>query len=57
MWRHLSLGSPLRGFSASDPLRLLARNLDFWLPPVTTVMRNSCVTARSSARLKRDPYR
>ena len=35
----------------------LAGRLDSWLPPVTTVMRNPCVTARSSARLKRDPYR
>lgn len=29
VWRHLSPGSPLRGFSASDPIRLLAHNLDF----------------------------
>jgi hypothetical protein len=28
----------MRGFSASDPIRLLAHNLDFWLPPVTDAM-------------------
>ena len=38
VWRHLIPGSPLRGFSASDPIRLLAHNLDFWLPPVTAAM-------------------
>jgi hypothetical protein len=39
IWRHLMPGSPLRGFSASDPIRLLAHNLDFWLPPVTEVVQ------------------
>jgi hypothetical protein len=39
VWRHLIPGSPLRGFSASDPIRLLAHNLDFWLPPVTAVIQ------------------
>ena len=38
VWRHLIPGSPLRGFSATDPIRLLAHNLDFWLPPVTAAM-------------------
>jgi hypothetical protein len=38
VWRHLVPGSPLRAFSSSDPIRLLAHNLDFWLPPVTAVM-------------------
>ena len=33
-------GSPLRAFSGSDPIRLLAHNLDFWLPPVTAVIEN-----------------
>jgi hypothetical protein len=31
-------GSPLRAFSSSDPIRLLAHNLDFWLPPVTAAI-------------------
>lgn len=38
VWRHLFPVSPLRGFSRDDPIRLLAHNLDFWLPPVTEVM-------------------
>jgi hypothetical protein len=38
VWRHLMPGSPLRAFSASDPIRLLAHNLDFWLPPVTAAI-------------------
>jgi len=33
-------GSPLRTFSGSDPIRLLAHNLDFWLPPVTAVIQD-----------------
>jgi hypothetical protein len=40
VWRHLIPGSPLRGFSGSDPIRLLAHNLDFWLPPVTAVIED-----------------
>jgi hypothetical protein len=38
VWRHLSPGSPLSAFTRSDPIRLLAHNLDFWVPPVTAVM-------------------
>ncbi len=40
VWRHLMPGSPLRAFSGSDPIRLLAHNLDFWLPPVTAVVQD-----------------
>ena len=40
VWRHLSPGSPERAFSGSDPIRLLAHNLDFWIPPVTAVMHD-----------------
>lgn len=39
VWRHLVPGSRMRSFSASDPIKLLAHNLDFWLPPVTEVMQ------------------
>jgi hypothetical protein len=39
VWRHLMPGSPMRGFTRSDPIKLLAHNLDFWLPPVTEVMQ------------------
>lgn len=38
VWRHLSPGSALGAFTRSDPIRLLAHNLDFWIPPVTAVM-------------------
>lgn len=38
VWRHLSPGSPLSAFSQSEPIRLLAHNLDFWIPPVTAAM-------------------
>ena len=31
-WPHLSGGRPLSSFAGSEPLRLLAHNLDFWLP-------------------------
>lgn len=40
VWRHLMPGSPMGGFSHSDPIRLLAHNLDFWLPAVTEVMQD-----------------
>jgi hypothetical protein len=33
-------GSPLGGFSKSDPIRLLAHNLDYWIPPVTAVVQD-----------------
>ncbi|MEU8346628.1 sigma-70 family RNA polymerase sigma factor [Spirillospora sp. NPDC048832] len=39
VWRHLISGSPMRGFSGSDPIRLLAHNLDFWVPPVTAAIQ------------------
>ena len=38
VWRHLSPGSPMSAFSGSEPIRLLAHNLDFWVPPVTAAM-------------------
>jgi hypothetical protein len=38
VWRHLTPGSPASAFSTSDPIGLLAHNLDFWVPPVTAVM-------------------
>ena len=40
VWRHL-MAQPHSGiskFTADDPIRLLAHNLDFWLPPVTQVI-------------------
>ncbi len=43
MWRHLmpQYRSPIDGFSTNDPIRLLAHNLDFWLPPVTEVIQET----------------
>lgn len=35
VWRHLVPGSPMSAFSASDPIKLLAHSLDFWIPAVT----------------------
>ena len=40
VWRHLMPGSQLRAFSHSDPIRLLAHNLDYWIPPVTAAIQN-----------------
>jgi hypothetical protein len=31
--------SPISGFTEDDPIRLLAHDLDFWLPPVTEVIQ------------------
>jgi hypothetical protein len=39
VWPHLMPGSPPSAFSAHDPIRLLAHNLDFWIPPVTEVIQ------------------
>ena len=39
IWRHLMPASPIRGFSVSDPVRVLAHNLDFWVPPTEEVVQ------------------
>lgn len=39
VWPHLISGSPLNAFSGQDPIRLLAHNLDFWIPAATTVIQ------------------
>ncbi|MEU7139775.1 sigma-70 family RNA polymerase sigma factor [Nocardia sp. NPDC046473] len=41
VWRHLVPGSPISGFTASDPIRLLAHNLDFWIPPVGATIQQT----------------
>ena len=38
VWPHLNSGSQESAFTRDDPIRLLAHNLDFWLPPVTEVI-------------------
>jgi hypothetical protein len=40
VWRHLSPGSPESAFSGSDPIRLLAHNLDFWIPAADAVLHD-----------------
>ncbi|MFF2556790.1 sigma-70 family RNA polymerase sigma factor [Nocardia sp. NPDC058058] len=44
VWRHLMPGSPVSGFTTSDPIRLLSHNLDFWLPAVTEVIHSELQT-------------
>jgi hypothetical protein len=39
VWRHLCPGSPVSAFTTSDPVRLLAHHLDYWVPAVTAVMQ------------------
>lgn len=40
VWPHLQSGSKLKAFSADDPVRILAHNLDFWVPAVTTTIQD-----------------
>lgn len=40
VWPHLVSGSKMRAFSADDPIRLLAHNLDFWVPAVTAAIQD-----------------
>ncbi len=41
VWHHLNSGSGLPAFSRDDPIRLLAHNLDYWIPPVTEAIQNT----------------
>lgn len=41
VWPYLNSGSGVRAFSQDDPIRLLAHNLDFWVPPVTSVIQQT----------------
>ncbi|TDD37504.1 sigma-70 family RNA polymerase sigma factor [Nonomuraea terrae] len=40
VWPHLMSGSKMKAFSADDPIRLLAHNLDFWVPAVTVAIQD-----------------
>lgn len=40
VWPHLMSGSKIKAFSADDPIRLLAHNLDFWVPAVTAAIQD-----------------
>lgn len=41
IWRHLMPASGLRSFAKDEPIRLLAHNLDFWLPPAVSVIESA----------------
>jgi hypothetical protein len=40
VWRHLEPGSKMRAFTRDDPIKLLAHNLDFWVPAVTATIED-----------------
>lgn len=40
VWRHLESGSKMRAFTRDDPIKLLAHNLDFWVPAVTATVQD-----------------
>jgi hypothetical protein len=44
IWRHLMPGSPQIAFTKDDPIRILAHNLDFWVPAVTEAMEDEMRT-------------
>lgn len=44
VWRHLMPSSPASGFTKDDPVRILAHNLDFWLPAVTEAIEDEMRT-------------
>ncbi|WP_242412344.1 hypothetical protein [Mycobacterium marinum] len=44
IWRHLMPGSPQIAFTKDDPIRILAHNLDFWIPAVTEAMEDEMRT-------------
>lgn len=39
VWPHLESGSRMKAFSSDDPIKLLAQNLDFWIPAVTATIQ------------------
>ena len=46
VWPCLCSGTPLSGFSKSDPLVLLAHSLDFWLPYIDVVIQERMTIGR-----------
>lgn len=44
VWPRLNSGSRLAAFSNDDPIRLLAHNLDYWLPAVTAAIQDTLST-------------
>lgn len=47
VWPHVMSGSRVRAFSANDLIRLLAHNLDFWVPVVTAMIQEHLQASRS----------
>lgn len=41
VWPRLMPGSPPSAFTRDDPIRMLAHNLEFWLPAVTDVIQDT----------------
>ncbi|KQY55665.1 hypothetical protein ASD11_14210 [Aeromicrobium sp. Root495] len=41
VWPRINSGSGLNAFSRDDPIKLLAHNLDFWVPPITDVIESA----------------
>ncbi|MCW2497179.1 hypothetical protein [Jatrophihabitans sp.] len=41
VWKHLMPASGLRSFAPDEPIRLLAHNLDYWVPPVVQVIEDT----------------
>ena len=44
IWRPLMPGSPQIAFTKDDPIRILAHNLDFWVPAVSEAMEDEMRT-------------
>jgi hypothetical protein len=44
VWRHLMPTSPISRFTKDDPIRILAHNLDFWIPAVAEAMEDEMRT-------------
>lgn len=40
VWPHLCSASPMNAFTKHDPVKLLSHNLDYWIPPATTVIQD-----------------
>lgn len=44
VWPYLNSGSKINSFTGNDPIRILAHNLDFWLPYIYQVAENRLKT-------------
>lgn len=54
IWKHIDSGSRIEAFSELDSLRLLAHNLDFWLPYLNMVIvKRMCQFLRTEIETKK----